>query len=178
MKKKKDNNNNYPSAVLLQSACYEDYKRLIDTYDKIYNKISIALVFCGVILLGILNSFDYTLIFSFSSEISKKKMLFDILWVVSSYMSAIFIVWALVQLLLLIRSKRMIVFNSVDIYDDEIYKLQENEAALWLIGKYTKSIIELKEVTRDKQKKFDSAVTKLLISVVSYAIFLVLQKGV
>lgn len=72
----------------------------------------------------------------------------------------------------------MIVFNSVDIYDDEIYKLQENEAALWLIGKYTKSIIELKEVTRDKQKKFDSAVTKLLISVVSYAIFLVLQKGV
>lgn len=72
----------------------------------------------------------------------------------------------------------MIVFNSVDIYDDEIYKLQENEAALWLIDKYTKSIIELKEVTRDKQEKFDLAVAKLLISVVSYAIFLVLQKGV
>ena len=72
----------------------------------------------------------------------------------------------------------MIVFNSVDIYDDEIYKLQENEAALWLIDKYTKSIVELKEVTRDKQEKFDLAVAKLLISVVSYAIFLVLQKGV
>ena len=33
----------YPSAEIVQSACLEDYKRCLESYDKIYEKVNIAL---------------------------------------------------------------------------------------------------------------------------------------
>ena len=50
----------YPSAEFVQQACFEDYHRLIDTYDKIYEKVNVTLAFCGIILLVILGSVNYT----------------------------------------------------------------------------------------------------------------------
>lgn len=35
----------YPSAEMLLQVCYNDYQRLIDTYDKIYEKVNVTLGF-------------------------------------------------------------------------------------------------------------------------------------
>ena len=169
---------NYPSAELLQSACYEDYKRLIDTYDKIYEKINIALAFCGIILLVILGDFDYGIFFSCTADLSRIELFTLFIQIGCSCTSTVCITWAVIQLLMLVRSKEITVFDSVAVRNDEIYKLPPNEAALWLIDKYTLAIPELRKIIHDKQKAFDSVVVKIIISILTYSILLISTKGV
>ncbi len=169
---------NYPSAELLQSACYEDYKRLIDTYDKIYEKINIALAFCSVVLLVLLGDFDYKMFFSYTADSSSGELFTLFVQIVCSCTSTVCITWAVIQLLMLVRSKEITVFDSVAIRNDEIYKLPPNEAALWLIDKYTLAIPELRTIIHTKQKALNSVVIKIIISILTYSILLISTKGV
>ena len=168
----------YPSAELLQPSCFEDYKRLIDTYDKIYEKINIALAFCSVVILLILNSFDYNLFFGIFYTKSKLELFSVFILLLCSTISVICMIWAVIELLLLTRSKSIIVFDSISIRNDEIYYWPKDQAALWLIEKYTYAVFELRKVISNKQKKYDSIVIKIVISILSYAIVLIIEKGV
>lgn len=168
----------YPSAELLQSSCFEDYKRLIDTYDKIYEKVNIALAFCSAILLLILNSFNYTLFFGPFDTKSQLELFSIFTLLLCSSISIICIIWAVIELLLLTRSKAIIVFDSTAIRNDKIYSLPNDQAALWLIDKYTYVISELRNTIHNKQKKYDTVVIKIVISILSYAIVLIIEKGV
>ena len=87
-------------------------------------------------------------------------------------------VWAVIELLLLTRSKSIIVFDSMAVRNDEIYNWPIDQAALWLIDKYTYSVFKLRKIIFDKQKKYDSTVNKIVISILSYAIVLINGKGV
>lgn len=168
----------YPSATLLQEACLEDYKRVIETYNKIYDKINIALAFSGVILLVILGKFDYTLFFEIGPQYTKAELFAVFVQIVCSTVSSVSIVWAVIQLLLLTRSRQMPVFDSIAIRNGEIYNTSPENAALWLIDKYTSAIAGLIQITKSKQEKFDAAIVKILVSLLSYALLVVVQKGV
>ena len=50
----------YPSACFLLESCFQDYQRLQENYNKIYEKINVALAFTGVILTIMLSSFDFS----------------------------------------------------------------------------------------------------------------------
>lgn len=171
------NENVYPSAEMLQQACQDDYFRLIDTYDKIYEKINVTLGFCGVVLLVILGSLDYTSIFKISNAQSNLELFSLLIFLICSALSSVCIIWAVVQLLLLMRSKEIPVFDSIDIRNEEIYRWRNGEAATWLIDKYTIVISALRTIISDKQKKYDSAVTKVVIALIMYAVVLVIEKG-
>lgn len=179
LKKKNMNRNEtrYPSASFLCSACYEDYRRLIDTYDKIYEKINIALGFAGVILLVILQDFDYTIFGTFGNVHTHIELIFLHIQIACSIVSAVSIVWAVIQLLLLTRSKPVPVFDSVAIRNDKLYDVSQADAALWLIDKYTFLVCELREINQKKQKEFDSAIVKILISLLAYALLVIIQRG-
>ena len=167
-------NTYYPSAELIQSACYEDYKRLIDTYDKIYDKINMALAFCGIVLLVIIGSFDYTVFFEFAYEHTMAEMFVIIVKMLSSTLSTFCITWAVIQLLFLIRSQKISVFDSIAARNLQVYKLPLDQAALWLIDKYTIATVDLKGIINKKQKKFNSAITKVIISILAYALLIIL----
>jgi len=167
----------YPSAELLQSACYEDYKRLIDTYDKIYEKINIALAFCGIVLLVILSNFDYTLIARLLNTSAKLELFSLLVLIGCSAVSAVCIVWAVIQLLLLMRSQAVTVFDSLAIRNEEIYRKSQEVASVWLIDKYTTVVSQLRSTITEKQEKYDAAVTKIVISVILFAVAQIVQKG-
>lgn len=173
----KQNENVYPSAEMLQQACQDDYLRLIDTYDKIYEKINVTLAFCGVVLLVILGSLDYTSIFKICNAQSNLELFSLLIFLICSAVSSVCIIWAVVQLLLLMRSKEIPVFDSIDIRNEEIYRWSNGEAAVWLIDKYTIVTSALRTIISDKQKKYDSAVTKVVIALIMYAVVLVIEKG-
>lgn len=168
--------NQYPSAELLQSVCADDYKRLIETYDKIYDKISIALAFSGVVLFVVLSGFDYTIVKDICTA-NNRELFTILLQLVFSSIGAIFIVWGVIQLLYLLRSKTITLVDSVSIRNDEVYLETSENAAMWLIDKYTIAISELKIINSKKQKSFDSAVTKVIVSIIAYAFVMVIQKG-
>lgn len=168
---------NYPSAELLQNTCYEDYRRVLDTYDKIYEKVNIALAFSGVILLVVMSSFDYTLVGRIIDKPSNLELFTLLALLLCSYSSTILIVWSVLQLLLLIRSKRLTVFDSIAIRNDELYRETNEVASVWLIDKYTQAIAALRPEINKKQASFDSAVLKIIIGLICYAVVIVIQKG-
>ena len=167
----------YPSSEMLQQVCYEDYSRLIETYDKIYEKVNIMLAFCGIILLVILGSVDFTFVRNICQSTTNAELFMGLLFFGCSAVSAICIVWAVIQLLFLMRSKSLLVFNSVDIRNEEIYRWNPDQAALWLIDKYTVVIDILRKTIKDKQKAYDSAITKIIVALIVYAVVLVIGKG-
>ena len=160
----------YPSAVLLQSACRENYRDLLDRSNKIYDKISIALGFCGVVLLVILKSFDYTLFLRAISTSKNDEPFSVFIQMICSGLSCICIIWALIQLLLLIRGKQVEVFDSLPIRDKNIYCKAEDKSAVFLIECYSNAIANLYAAIEEKQKSFDTAITKMAVAILSYAL--------
>ncbi len=166
----------YPSAEFLHNVCLYDYQRVLDSYDKVYEKTNIALGFSGVILLVIVSSIDYTMIKRIATATNLE--LFTILMLLlCSAGSAICIVWAVIQLLLLMKSRAVTVMDSISIRNEEIYRESNEDAALWMIDKYTKVINEIRPQIQKKQKTFNAAVIKIIIAVILYAIVLLIQKG-
>ena len=168
----------YPAAEIVQSACLEDYKRCLDVYDKIYNKINIALAFCGVILLVILSSFDYTVIYKIIDVPSKMELFSLLIYIVCSVTSTVCIIWAVIKLLLMMRSQKVSVFDSVACRNDEIYNYEPDEASLWLVDKYTIAIQDLKEINDRKNKAFNTVIVKIVIAILAYSLVIVINKGV
>ena len=167
----------YPSAILVKETCADDYKRLLDTYDKVYEKVNIALVLCGVLLPSIVITFDYTKIQSIINA-NNMEMLSVISYLCVSLCSVLCMVWAIVQLLILMRSKKQITVDTVAMRNNKIYDSKPEEAAMWLIDKYTIVINDLKQVIGKKQHQYDSALVKVIISVITYALAVVISKGV
>lgn len=167
----------YPSAELLQSTCYEDYRRVLDTYDKIYEKVNIALAFSGIILLVVMSSFDYTIIGRIIDTPSNLELFSLLALLLCSFASAVLVVWSVIQLLLLIRSKELTVFDSIAVRNEELYRETKEVASVWLIDKYTQSIAALRPKISEKQKSFDSAVLKIIIGLMCYAVVIIIQKG-
>lgn len=167
----------YPSAEMLQNTCYEDYRRVLDTYDKIYEKVNIALAFSGVILLVVMSSFDYTLVGRIIDRSSNLELFSLLILLLCSLASAMLLVWSVIQLLLLIRSKKLTVIDSITIRNDELYRETNEVASVWLIDKYTQAVAALRPEINKKQKSFDSAVLKIIIGLICYAIVMVIQKG-
>ena len=163
IKTKNKKENIYPSAEMLTQACYEDYARLIETYDKIYEKVNIALAFCGIVLLVILGSVDYTAVSNICKTQSNLEMFSLLIYLFCSMISSVCIVWAVIQLLLLMRSREVAVFDSIDIRNEEIYRWKPEKAAVWLIDKYTIVTNDLRTVISEKQSKYDSTITKMVI---------------
>lgn len=168
----------YPSAEMLQRTCYEDYRRVLDTYDKIYEKVNIALAFSGIILLVIMSNFDYTIIMRIIECASKLELFSLLLLVATSCSGAIFIVCAVIQLLLLMRSKTIVVFDSISVRSEALYKETVEVSSMWLIEKYTQAIAFLRPEIDKKQKLYDKAVMRIIIAVLCYGISMLIEKGV
>jgi len=172
----------YPSAEMLLQVCYNDYQRLIDTYDKIYEKVNVTLAFCGIILLFIINSLNFTYVADILKTQSTSEFVILIMLLFCSAASTVCIVLAVIQLLLLMRSKTIYVFDSIDIRNDKIYRWNHDAAALWVIDKYTEviagteEIAGLRNIINEKQKKYNSTIIKVLVAFILYSIVLILEK--
>ena len=82
-----------------------------------------------------------------------------------------------IKFLYLLKGKDIPVFNSVDVRDDELYREDNEAAAVWLIGKYTFVVFKLRPIVEKKQKAFDSTLTMTIVGIILYAISVILQKG-
>lgn len=171
-----DNSVKYPSAELVQSICYSEYQHCLATYDKIYEKVNIALAFSGIILVLVLSSFDYTVISRLSSA-TKLELFTLITYLSCSVVASICLLWAVLKLLLLMRSRQLTVFDSIDLQNEKIYNENKDVASLWIIDKLTRAILEIKNETKKKQRSYDFSVILVVIALIAYAVVLIIQKG-
>ena len=75
------------------------------------------------------------------------------------------------------RSRDITVFNSVASRNEQIYFLSPDEASLWLIDNYTYATNEIRAINETKQKEYNAVIIKIVISLLSYAIVIIINKG-
>lgn len=167
----------YPSACFLLDSCVQDYQRLQENYNRIYDKINVALAFEGVVLTVMLGSLDFS-----PAKLYVKDMTVIALILVSVKLICLvggmgITIFSAIYLLTLMRGRKIAVFKSEDIRNNEIYREKEPYAAVWLIDKYTKIVNEVRPVVQKKQASFDRALITIIVGIIMYAIAVILQKG-
>ncbi len=167
----------YPSACFLLDSCVQDYQRLQENYNRIYDKINVALAFAGVVLTIMLGSFDFASAKLCVKDITVASLLITVVELICLVggMGLTFI--SIVYLLTLLIGRKIAVFKSEDIRNEEIYREKESHAAMWLIDKYTRIVNEVRPVVQKKQEVFDKALVTIIVGFILYVIAIVLRKG-
>ena len=167
----------YPSACFLLESCFQDYQRLQENYNKIYEKINVALAFTGVILTIMLSSFDFSPAMINVEEMKVWEVMLTSVELLCLAGSLFLIIFSTLYLLTLLRGRKILVFKSEDIRNEEIYRNEEPYAALWLIEKYTEIVDSVRPVVQKKQKSFDNALIVIIIGIIMYVLAVLLRKG-
>lgn len=167
----------YPSACFLLDSCVQDYQRLQENYNRIYDKINVALAFAGVVLTIMLGSFDFVSAKLCVKDITVASLIITVVELICLVggMGLTFI--SIVYLLTLLIGRKIAVFKSEDIRNEEIYREKESHAAMWLIDKYTRIVNEVRPVVQKKQEVFDKALVTIIVGFILYVIAIVLRKG-
>ena len=167
----------YPSAVLMLDSCIQDYQRLQENYNKVYEKTNIALAFVGIVLTIMFTSLDFSSASLNASNMKIWEVIISSTEIICQFSSIILMIVSIILLLIVLKGKRIPVFKSEDIRNEEIYRLKESHAAVWLIDKYTQIANDIRPIVSKKQKLFDSALVLVIIGIIAYAISTILQKG-
>lgn len=161
----------YPAAELIANTCKEEYMRLINTYDNIYNKVNILLVVCMAIFVAQAESFKGKIIIDniMQSNI-ESRVVYLIVELCIAVIALLLILCATVMLCFLLKSKKVPVLNCHDLRNQRVYEGEVDKAATYLIGIYTDVIKELNQIIEKKQKRYDLSVILVVVSVVLFII--------
>lgn len=167
----------YPSACFLLDSCAQDYQRLQENYNRIYDKINVALAFAGVVLTIMLGSFDFAPAKLCVKDITVASLIITVVELICLVGGMGLTLISIVYLLILLRGRIIAVFKSEDIRNEEIYREKESHAAMWLIDKYTRIVNEVRPVVQKKQEAFDKTLVVIIVGIILYVIAIVLRKG-
>ena len=167
----------YPSACFLLDSCVQDYQRLQENYNRIYDKINVALAFTGVVLTIMLGSFDFAPAKLCVKDVTVASLIIIVVELICLVGGMGLTLISIVYLLTLLRGRKIAVFKSEDIRNEEIYREKESHAAMWLIDKYTRIVNEVRPVVQKKQESFDKALVGLIVGIIVYVIAIILRKG-
>ena len=168
--------NKYPSAEFLYSAALEDYNRTLSNYDRIYDRINIALTVCSAVLIIFLSNTNVKCIFNWFNYTCLEKFLV-VMYVSSTMASAVLMIISVIKFLLLSRSKEILCFDSNSIKTEELYEEKVEDSALWITLQYIKVINDIRTKTKEKQNKFNTAVILMIISILCYSISVLIFNG-
>ncbi len=166
----------YPSAEFLYSVSLEDYNRMLSNYEKIYDRINIALAICGVILIVILENVDMKAISKWM-EFSNLERVAVVLYYMLAIGSATLIVIAVIRFLLLSRSKEILSFDSNSIKEESLYEEKTEDAALWITLQYIRVINDIRNEIRAKNKAFNTSTILIVIALLAYVSSMIVNKG-
>ena len=166
----------YPSAEFLYSVSLEDYNRVLLNYDRIYDRINITLALCGVVLVAILDNVDFSVLCKWIKFSPLEKTAIAI-YMICAIASVVLIVSAIIKLLLLSKSKEILSFDSNAIKTEELYDEKTEDVALWITLQYIRVINNIREKILEKQKDYNTATTRVIISLFTYVVSMIIYKG-
>lgn len=176
IKVKENNKQKYPSAEFLYSVSLEDYNRVLSNYDKIYDRINIALPVCSAVLIVFLTGIDIKSIFNWINYTSLEKVAIA-LYTLFAIGSAVLMTISVINLLVLSRSKELMSFDSNSIASESLYEEQIEDASLWVTLQYIRIINNIRGKIEKKQKSFNNTITLMIISILAYAFSILIYNG-
>lgn len=165
----------YPSAQITYSASLEEYNQLLSNYDKIYDRINIALVLCGTFFMVFSTTLDFGIISNWTSYAIYQR----VLAIVNGTMlvtSAVLMAISIVKFLKLTRGAAMTTFDSNSIKYERLYEEKNENTTLWITLQYLKGINDLQEQIAKKQKRYNRAIVLIVIAAIIYIVSLFINK--
>lgn len=166
----------YPAAIFLVDTIYQDYIRLMDSYNKIYDKLNIILVFVGIILGIIINNIDLKIFQTDCSNRMLWQVALLVLHVLLLVISIILMIYSIYMIFKLLKGKGIYVFKSEDLRNNHIYRETVEVAAMWLIDKYTECTASIRPVLDENQKDFQNIVKSVTLLILILITVLFMQK--
>lgn len=169
-------NQKYPSAEFLYSVSLEDYNRVLSNYDKIYDRINIALPVCSAVLIVFLTGIDIKSIFNWINYTPLEQVAIA-MYTLFAIGSATLMTISVIKLLVLSRSKELMSFDSNSIASESLYEEQIEDASLWVTLQYIRIINNIRDKIEKKQKSFNNTITLMIISILTYAFSILIYNG-
>lgn len=166
----------YPSAKIILDATYQDYIRLLNSYDKIYDKINIMLAFVGVILATFVTVVDFNVFNGTVDKLTRLEGCLILIHFTSIIVFIILFVLCIIKSLKLMMGKSITVFKSEDVRNDNLWNEEEDIVAMWLIDKYTQCTNEIRPIMENNQKQFRKIVIYASMGKILFMIIIFLQK--
>lgn len=176
-KKVKKEKEIYPSAKILLEASYQDYIRLLDSYDKINEKVNMILAFIGIILGFFLNYINLKFLNRICLSLKISELLLYLVHSILLFICIITLIYCIVKIFALLKGKYLPVFKSEDIREVDLLKESEENVALWLIDNYTNCSKDIRPIINYKQKELIKVIKATIILTIVMIIILILQKG-
>lgn len=167
----------YPSAEFLYSVSLEDYNRTLNNYDRIYDRINIVLTVCSAVLIVFISNIDVKCILNLQNYSTNIEKISVLLYAALSLASATLMMITVIKLLLLSRSKELLCFDSNCIKDEALYEEKVEDSALWVTLQHIKVVNDIRTKTKDKQKKFNTAIILMIISILCFAFSVLIYNG-
>ena len=165
----------YPSAQITYSASLEEYNQLLSNYDKIYDRINIALVLCGTFLMVFSTSLDFDIISNWTSYSIYQRVL-SIINGTMLITSAVLVAISIVKFLKLTRGVALTTFDSNYIKYERLYEEKNENTTLWITLQYLRGINDLREQITKKQKSYNRAIVLIIIAVIIYVVSLFVSR--
>jgi hypothetical protein len=165
----------YPSAELLIQPCMEDYKYQLESYNRIYDKVNVAMALCSAVLFAILSSVDFKYVPVILGATTAGKFFRSAIPFASSLGSAVFIAISTVQLLNLMASRKLTIFDSVAFRNEHCYFDPAEKTAFLLVVSYTNATHNLRATVHEKQTAYDKAVKSMIVAIVLFSVYTVLR---
>lgn len=167
----------YPSAKILLEASYQDYIRLLDSYDKIKDKVNIILAFIGIILGFFLNYIDLKFLNRICFSLKISELLVYLVHAILLFICVFALIYCIVKIFDLLKGKNLLVFKSEDIREGDLVKESEEFVTLWLINRYTICSNDIRPIINYKQNELTKVIKATIILTIIMIIILILQKG-
>lgn len=176
IKVNENNKQKYPSAEFLYSVSLEDYNRVLANYDKIYDRINIALPVCSAVLIVFLTGIDIKSILNWMNYTQLEKIAV-VMYALLAIGSAVLMTISVINLLVLSRSKELMSFDSNSIVSESLYEEDLEDSSLWVTLQYIRVINNIREKIGKKQKSFNNTITLMIISILAYAFSILIYNG-
>lgn len=164
----------YPSAELLIQPCMEDYKYQLESYNRIYDKVNVAMALCSAVFFVILSSVDFTYVPAILQATTAGTFFRFALPFSCVLGSAVLIFIATIQFLNLMTSRSLVLVDSVDFRNQHCYFDPSEKTAFSLVVAYTDATFRLRDVVYKKQLAYDGAVRRMIVAIILFSLYVVL----
>lgn len=143
-----------------------EYNRALENSNRLDNKVSIVLAFCGVLFLFIVD------LFKIKNYIALPINNYGYLWVLLIYFfltAIIFILYIIliIRLIIILKPKIRSVINPVDILTKKFYDMDCEDIYIYLAAQYAPKILEIREINNTKFNKLEKALKLVVILLVA-----------
>lgn len=155
----------HPSSGILLDSCKNEYNNVFGNAQKLDNKINIAITFCGVLFISMVEMLDFDGMVKYLTEADKA--LFATIGYIALIITGICLyLWALIEFMVLANPTNYKILDMEDFFLKELDKEECQDVETYLVIKYIGANSTNSEINNKRAEKYKNGMIKLIVTVV------------